>query len=215
MVQGVIFDMDGLMFDTERLALAGWLLAGERMGLSIDGEFVSHLRGRNTADGRALYQKAFGRGDYDAARAIRTGHMDAVIARGGLPVKPGLLPLLEELRGRGLPAALATGTARVRAAEYLRLAGVEEFFSASVCGDEVIHAKPAPDIFLEAAKKLGLPPERCMVLEDSPNGLAAAHAAGCLPVMIPDLTPPTPELERLYAFCVPCLSDVLPLLDLP
>lgn len=214
MVQGVLFDMDGVMFDTERLALAGWLLAGERMGLSIDEAFVSRLRGRNVADGRVIYQTTFGRDDFDDARAIRTAYVDAAIEREGLPVKPGLLPLLEELRRRGVSAALATGTARAKAAEYLRLAEVEAFFSALVCGDEVAHAKPAPDIFLMAAGALGLRPERCMALEDSPNGLAAAQTAGCLPVMIPDLTPPTPELKRLYAFCVPCLSDVLPLLDI-
>ncbi len=205
--------MDGVMFDTERLALEGWLLAGERMGLPIDKDFVSHLRGRNVADSRTFYRGAFGRDDYDAARAIRTDHMDTAIEREGLPVKSGLLPLLEALRERGLPAALATGTARARAMEYLRLAGVERFFSAVVCGDEVPHAKPAPDIFLMAAGALGLPPGRCMVLEDSHNGLAAARAAGCLPVMIPDLTPSTPELERLCAACVSSLSDVIPLLD--
>lgn len=213
MVAGVLFDMDGVLFDTERLAKEGWTLAAEQLGIDITEGFLSRLRGTNVADSRALYRQTFRRDDYDQARAIRVAHADAVIAREGVPMKPGVRELLEELRRREIPAALASGTARDRALGYLRATGIDRYFSSAVCGDEVLHAKPDPDIFLRAARSLGLDPTRCMVVEDSPNGVAAGHAAGCFTVMVPDLSPSTPELAQLYDACVSSLLDVIPLLD--
>lgn len=93
------------------------------------------------------------------------------------------------------------------------MAGVDGFFEAAVCGDEVAHAKPAPDIFLAAAKALGVPAEECLVLEDSPNGLRAARAAGCKAVVVPDITPIPPESEGLWAARAATLADVIPLLE--
>lgn len=213
MAAGILFDMDGVLFDTERLAQKGWQLAAEQLGIPVSEDFLSHLRGTNVADSRALYKSWFGRDDYDEARAIRVAYADQVIAREGVPVKPGVHALLEELRRRDIPAALASGTARDRAMGYLRSAGIDKYFASAVCGDEVLHAKPEPDIFLRAARSLGLDPRRCMVIEDSPNGIRAGHAAGCFTVMVPDLNPPTPELAQLYDACVPSLLDVIPLLD--
>lgn len=213
MVNGVLFDMDGVLLDTERLGLAGWRLAAKQMDVPMDDDFIASLRGRNIPDSRAHYKKTLGRDDYDAVRAIRIAYSDAIIAREGVPVKPGVTELLEVLTARGIPAALATGTRRETALGYLRSVGIDGYFSAAVCGDEVAHAKPSPDIFLQAAALLGVPPEQCIVVEDSVNGLAAARAAGCIPVMVPDLTPSSPAIEPLYDFCVPCLVDVIPLLD--
>lgn len=100
---------------------------------------------------------------------------------------------------------------REKALLYLKMAGVDGFFEATVCGDEVAHAKPAPDIFLAAAKALGVPAEECLVLEDSPNGLRAARAAGCKAVVVPDITPIPPESEGLWAARAATLADVIPL----
>ena len=127
--------------------------------------------------------------------------------------QPGLLPLLEELKARGIPAALATSTTRPTAWGYLTRAGVKDYFAASVCGGEVERPKPNPDVFLKAAGLLGLDPGTCMVLEDSPNGIRAGAAAGCKAVMVPDLMEPTGELRALAAAIVPDLFAVVPLLD--
>ena len=213
MIAGVLFDMDGVLFDTERLAKEGWTQAAEQLGLEITEEFLSRLRGTNVADSRVLYKQTFHRDDYDRARAIRLAHSDAVIAREGVPMKPGVRELLETLRQRDIPAALASGTSRDRAMGYLRSTGIDKYFACAVCGDEVLHAKPDPDIFLRAARSLRLDPKKCMVVEDSPNGVAAGHAAGCFTVMVPDLSPSTPALAQLYDACVPSLLDVIPLLD--
>ena len=139
--------------------------------------------------------------------------MEAQIAAKGLPKRPGLDELLEELARRDLPAVLATSTGRVTALRYLELARVNRYFKGAVCGDEVEHGKPAPDIFLRAAALAGAAPGQCMVQEDSPNGLRAGAAAGCRAVMVPDLDPATPELAALAAAVVPSLREAIPLLD--
>ncbi len=214
MIRGVLFDMDGLMFDTERLGLEGWLEAGRQLGLPITEDFVLQIRGRNKADSRQVSQQMFGPGfDYDAAKAFRDRYADEAIHTRGVPVKPGLVSLLQALQERGIPAALATSTAREKALEYLRLAGVEGYFSAAVCGDEVTRSKPDPEIFCKAAAKLGLAPADCLVLEDSPYGIQAAAAAGCVPMMIPDMTPPQKSLRGLCAAVLPSLADVPAWLD--
>lgn len=215
MVRAVLFDMDGLMFDTERLAQDAWLRAGREKGWPITQEVVSDIRGTNLAGSREIFRQRFGDAvDYDEARALRDGYVEARIRESGLPVKPGLYSLLRALRQKGIPAAVATSTSRETAYAYLELADVRQYFSALVFGDEVARSKPAPDIFLAAAEKLRTKPEHCMVLEDSPNGLRAARAAGCIPVMVPDLTPPTPELSRLCAAVADTLEDAVPLLEI-
>ena len=215
MVRAALFDMDGLMFDTERLALEAWLHAGRAKGWPITEKLISSMHGVNLARSREIFQQRFGDTlDYDEARALRDGYVAEHIRESGLPVKPGLHSLLEALRQKGIPAAVATSTARKTAFAYLELADVRQYFSALVFGDEVARSKPAPDIFLAAAEKLRTKPEQCMVLEDSTNGLRAAHAAGCIPVMVPDLTPPTPELSGLCAAVVSTLEDAVPLLEI-
>ena len=196
------------------------------LGLELPDEVIAAGRGMSVADSRAMYLERLGpEVDYDALRALRVAYADEAIARDGLPVKPGLRQLLEHLRAAGIPAALATATVREKALLYLKMAGVDGFFEAAVCGDEVAHAKPAPDIFLAAAKALGVPAEECLVLEDSPNGLRAARrarpttasraarAAGCKAVVVPDITPIPPESEGLWAACAATLADVIPLLE--
>ena len=122
-----------------------------------------------------------------------------------VPKKKGLDELLAWLKARGLPAAVASSTYRSLVERNLRTAGVEEYFRKVVTGDQVEHGKPAPDIFLLAARQLGLAPGNCLVLEDSFNGVRAGAAAGCVTVMIPDLSQPTPELLSL---CSGCLEDL-------
>ena len=185
--------MDGLMFDTERIGHRGWKYGAQVLGLELPDEVIAAGRGMSVADSRAMYLERLGpEVDYDVLRALRVAYADEAIARDGLPVKPGLRQLLEHLRAAGIPAALATATVREKALLYL---------------------KPAPDIFLAAAKALGVPAEECLVLEDSPNGLRAARAAGCKAVVVPDITPIPPESEGLWAARAATLADVIPLLE--
>ena len=143
MVKGVLFDMDGLMFDTERLSLEAWRFAGRQLGFAPRDEFLLALRGSMGDEARAKLQREFGPGfDYDRTRQVRLAYADSWIEQHGMPVKPGLLPLLEELKARGIPAALATSTTRPTAWGYLTRAGVKDYFAASVCGGEVERPKP-------------------------------------------------------------------------
>lgn len=212
MIRGVLFDMDGLMFDTERIGLAGWLEAGRQLELPITEELIARLRGTGVAQCREIFNSRIPGECYDAARAIRLGYADTYIAEHGLPVKPGLYELLRWLRQAGIPAALATSTGREKALGYLEQAGVSGFFAAAVFGPEVPNPKPAPDIFLEAAARLGADPGSCVVLEDSVNGLRAAKAARCRAIVIPDLTPAPPERDGLWDAQADSLADVIPIL---
>lgn len=212
MLQGVLFDMDGLMFDTERLGREGWLHAAARLGIVIPEQVVSDMRGTGVDQCRELFNRSIPGGLYDKAHELRLSYAEEQIERHGVPVKPGLGELLEYLRQESIPAVLATSTPRDRAERYLEQAGVREDFTAAVCGPEVEHPKPAPDIFLAAVAAIGADPARCVVLEDSPNGLRAARAAGCRTVVVPDLTPAPPPEEGLWDFKAENLRQVIPLL---
>ena len=214
MIQGVLFDMDGLMFDTERIGYEGWKYAGARLGIDISDDLIASFRGTGAKEKRKLFEKAAGSGaDYEEAFALRTAYADEWIRQNGLPVKPGLENLLRYLKESGIKAALATSSPREKAMEYLCLAGVKGYFSAAVCGPEAGRAKPAPDIFLMASEALELQPQECLVLEDSRNGLSAAKAAGCRAVVIPDMEPAPDKEEHLWDAEAANLGEVVSLLE--
>ena len=214
MIEAVLFDMDGLMFDTERMYQKAWLQAGRQMGVPMEPEIVDRLRGRNREGCARVCREAFGEDfDFDAMRTACRALMARWIEEDGLPVKPGLYELLAELERRGIPAVLSTSTTRDSAWGHLQRAKVDRYFLGAVCGDEVSHSKPDPEVFLKAAALAGRDPARCMVLEDSPAGVRAGAAAGCFTVMVPDLTGPDEELKKLADEILPGLRDVIPLLD--
>lgn len=212
MLQGVLFDMDGLMFDTERLGREGWLHAADRLGVDIPEEVIARMRGTGVERCREIFNRSIPGGLYDAAHELRLTYAEKSIAQNGVPVKPGLRELLGYLWQEHIPAVLATSTGRERAERYLEMAGVQNYFTAAVYGPEVKRPKPAPDIFLAAACVIGADPTRCVVLEDSPNGLRAAKAAGCRAIVVPDLTPAPPPEEGLWEFKAENLNQVIPLL---
>ena len=214
MIEAVLFDMDGLMFDTERMYQKAWLQAGRQMGVPMEPEIVDRLRGRNREGCARVCREVFGEEfDFDAMRTACRALMARWIEEDGLPVKPGLYELLAELERRGIPAVLATSTTRDSAWGHLQRAKVNRYFLGAVCGDGVSHSTPDPEVFLKAAALAGKDPARCMVLEDSPAGVRAGAAAGCFTVMVPDLTAPDEELRKLADEILPGLRDVIPLLD--
>lgn len=214
MVEGVIFDMDGLMFDTERLWDEVWEEVGLTLGINAIKEFNKRSRGVNQAGAREIFLQLFGAGGvgYEELQARCSARLEEELER-HIPVKPGLYELLDTLKGRDIPMAVASSTHRKMVLRNLELAGITSYFAAVITGDMVKSGKPAPDIFLAAAKAIGREPERCLVLEDSSNGIRAAAAAGCLSVMVPDLDPPTLGLARLYTVRADSLKQVIDLLD--
>lgn len=208
-IEAVIFDMDGLMFDTERVAAQGWKMAGEQLGFHISETKLRQMRGRNVIAGRALFQEWYnGRISYDEARDIRTAYVTEYIEEKGTPVKDGLPELFRYLKENGCRKAIATSTQRETAEWYFAHASLPFDFEVSVCGTEIKNGKPAPDVFLTAAAKLGLPPERCLVLEDSFSGVRAGAAAGCSVIMVPDLQEPDEETASLCLAVCRTLREV-------
>ena len=190
-IGAVAFDMDGLMFDTEKLAHELWTAAGLKNGWEIRPEILMRLVGQSGPAGRRLMAEAYGTEfPYDAIRASRLDLEAAYFRDKEVPLKTGLLDLLSFFESKHVPMAVATSTARYRVMPLLRKAGIFGRFAFVICGDEVEKTKPDPEIYLKAAARLGVEPGSCLVLEDSLAGIAAAHAAGAIPVMIPDLVGP-------------------------
>lgn len=212
-IDAAIFDMDGLMLDTERLSIVFERRAHEERGIPFR-DLTPLVMGKNTAAVRQIQLEQYGP-DYpiDALRARCQELWDEYLRENPVPVKPGLFPLLRWLRERGIPRGVASSTSAASALPMLEKGGIAPWMDAMVFGDQVVRSKPEPDIFLEAARRLGAEPRRCVVLEDSPNGILAAHRAGMLPVMIPDLVRPEPALEALLFGRRERLDQVIELLE--
>ncbi len=215
MIRGVIFDMDGLMLDTEKLLAKYWMQAAREAGFPMQLQHVLGIRSLAANFAKPKLQGIFGDDfDYEAIRARRRELTARHLQEHGIEIKKGLHKLLAYLREQGMKIAVATATDRERTDLYLKQVGVHDYFDAFVCGDMVKKGKPDPEIYLTACKELGLAPEECMALEDSPNGIRSAHDAGCMAVMIPDLSGPEENLMPYLAACVEDLSRVIDLLEL-
>jgi HAD superfamily hydrolase (TIGR01509 family) len=211
-IDAVLIDMDGTLFDTELAYTEAMRETAHLMGREMTVEFCHSTAGipgpaRNEMI-RALYGEDFSIDDY------RERFTTIVRARfsGGAPLKPGAVALLDFLKARGLKTALATSARRLPTETRLQKAGLFDHFAAIATRDDVAEAKPAPDIYLEAARRLGVAPERCVAFEDSNIGLLAAHAAGTMAFLIPDLVQPPPEIRALCAGVLPDLHAAVAML---
>ncbi len=190
-MKAFIFDMDGLMFDTERVFIGAWDYVGEKMGLGKTGYMVLRTLGMNTEACNQVWRDAFGDDvDIEALWRYSREYMEDYYSRYTVTAKKGLHDLLTYLKRKGYKLAVASSTKRAKVEENLVSAGVRHYFDAVIAGDMVENSKPAPDIYLRAAEAIAVPPESCYALEDSRNGLLSAHRAGCRVIMVPDLWQP-------------------------
>lgn len=214
MIKAVIFDMDGLMIDTERLLVRYWLEAAQYYGYDLKREQILAIRSLAAKYAIPKLQAEAGDDfDYYKVRTLRIQLMNHHIEKYGLEEKQGLGELLDYLKEHHYLTAVATATDPERTRRYLGSLDRLKYFDQIVCASMVENGKPAPDIYLEAAARLGVRPDECMALEDSPNGILSAYRAGMLPVMIPDLSQPDQDTEKLLYGCEENLAKVISLLD--
>ena len=208
--RAVVLDMDGTLLDTEPLAARAWSEAAGAIGVDFDASLPHRMIGRTFADCRALVVEQHGP-DYPTDRLMSGWHAayDAIVERDGLTLKPGVEALFDWLDMHGILRAVATSTRRERARTKLDHARLWTRIDALVGGDEVARGKPAPDIFLAAASRLGVPAATCVVLEDSDAGVLGAIAAGMPPIMIPDLLPPSPAVLEAGTLVLATLDDAV------
>ena len=199
----IIFDMDGLMIDTEPVSKEGWRLALKHYGHDMPEELFGQMLGRTLLTARQLLCGFFGPDfDFDAVYKMRTATMENHIKEHGIGMKKGLLHILERIEQLNIKKCVATSTEWASMERKLGSLRLLERFDGFVTGDQVKEGKPNPEIFLKAAKLIGVEPVNCVVLEDSVAGVAAAYSAGMRPIMIPDLAQPDKAtLTRIYAKC--------------
>jgi HAD superfamily hydrolase (TIGR01509 family) len=195
-IEAVIFDMDGLLLDSESLAMDALVSAGTALGYDMPREFCYLMIGAPADKCRDLAIETYGE-DFPLAEyfALQEQHLRGFVDTGRLRLKAGVGALLDELDARGLRRAIATSSSRARTDHHLALAGIAARFSHIVTRDDVSRGKPDPEPYLTAAARLGTAPSACLALEDSYNGVRAAHAAGMRVIMVPDLLPPTAEMQ--------------------
>lgn len=210
MVRAVIFDMDGVLIDTEKHYNIAWCEAAKQAGYTdFTREHALMLRSCDARAASKMMKGIFGEQfDYYAIREIRRTIVAKRLEKYGLEKKPGLDEILAFLHKKGIKTAVATATPLELTLQHLEKIGVKDQFDKIVSAKQVENGKPAPDVYLYACEQIGEQPKDCIAVEDSPNGIRSAYAAGCMPVMVPDLTEPDEELKPLLYAVVKTLADI-------
>ena len=207
-LKGAIFDQDGLLFDTEKIYQASWIKSGKLQGVEIDPAFPRRFCGV----GRSIIAEMSAK-EYPALDIERYCDTAASLAwekqLAEIPEKkPGVVEILNFCKDHGIRTAVASSSPRRVVTHNLEASGLRDYFDAVVTGDEVTNSKPAPDIFLLAAKRIGVAPGACCVFEDAFSGILGANAAGMCAVMIPDQREPDDEI-RAVCRVYPTLLDAI------
>ena len=197
--------MDGVLLDTEKLYNKCWKQSSAELGFSLSDEEVLSLR---SCDITVASKYFGGKEGYLAVRRRRKELMNALIEKEGITLKKGASHIAGKLRDMGLITAVVTATPLERALGYLEMTGLREGFDTVLSAKDVKRGKPYPDVYIHACETLGLSPSECAAAEDSPNGLMSAHGAGCVTIMVPDLTPYDDSLEEYTDYVVTDLDEL-------
>lgn len=195
-ISGVVFDMDGLMFDTEALIQRTWDIVGPRMGYGPMSHNIYNTLGMNAARRKRYFQDTYGEDfPFETFTDNYRKEYYLYIEEHGVPMKEGLFEVLDWLKEKGIRLALATGSSEASATALLKKAGCYEYFDSMIFGNMITKSKPDPEIYIKACEGLGIPCEEAVALEDSPYGLEAAINAGLMAIMIPDLLENAGQVE--------------------
>ena len=208
--QAIVFDMDGVIFDTERLVIEFWKEVAKKHNIPNIEHTCIQCLGTNRVRTREIFLENYGADfPFDPYRAEVTELFNTHYKGVPLPTKPGIRELLNYLQEQDIKVGLASSTAQHLVRDEIGTAGLLPYFQTLVCGDMVEHSKPAPDIFLKACEILNADPTKSIAIEDSFNGIRSAHCAGMTPIMVPDQVQPTDEIRTLAFHVMPSLLDVL------
>ena len=209
MMKAVIFDVDGTLLDTEQIYMQAWKDAAAELGYEITDELLRKTRAINVKEAARIFESEIGNGfSYDKTRVVRVRIAEEIIQRESPILKPGVTELLAFLQEKRIRLSVASSTHLKGTKEHLSESGILEPFEVVVGGDMVTKGKPNPDIFLKAAELLHLAPEECLVVEDSPAGIRAAHAAGMKAVLVPDQAAITQEIIEMSDVVLESLLDM-------
>ena len=210
MIKGAVFDMDGLMFDSEKLVFENWKKMLTELGYEYNIEIFKNTIGLRTDETKRYYNSLYTEGfDYDALKIRSRKMFFDRIEREGVPIKKGLYELLDFLKQNNIKMAVATSTSRQSCERMLKKSGVYPCFDEIICGDDVTQGKPHPEVFLKASERLGVNPENCIALEDSINGIKSAFSAGMITIMVPDFLQPTDEIKPMISCLCKDLTEVI------
>lgn len=213
-ISAVIFDMDGVIFDSERLVIECWKVVADKYGIDNIEEACFECLGINAALTKELMKKRYGETfPYDVYKKEMSAIFHSRAAGGKLPQKKGIKELLTFLKENQIPTAVASSTRREVVMRELEEGGLLPYFDRVICGDMVERSKPEPDIFLKACESLSIDATEAYAIEDSYNGIRAAFRAGMKPIMVPDLAEPTEEMEKLACCILPSLFEVMEYLN--
>ncbi|MCR5060162.1 MAG: HAD family phosphatase [Saccharofermentans sp.] len=208
-IQAVIFDLDGTLTDTEKYYQVAWPMAIEHFGYKCEPWMPLELRSLGRPFAPLQFKEWFGEDfDYYKVRDYRKQIVKEMIAKEGIPLKPGAVSILKWLKEQEITVAMATANGYERTSGYLDRIGLREYFDRIICADMVEYGKPAPDIYAYAVSQIGTDPDRTIAVEDSPNGVRSAYKAGLKVVMVPDLTEPDDEISDMLYACVAKLDDI-------
>ena len=210
MLKAVIFDMDGVIFDSERKVTECWLEIAAKYGIEGIEEQCHRCLGVNAAVTRQIMLEHYGADfPYDEYKAEASALYHKRYDGGRLPMKPAIRELLAWLREQGIKTAVASSTRSPVVIQQLKDAGLMEYYDAVIGGEMVAVSKPEPDIFLKACEELGVSPADAWGIEDSYNGIRSVSRAGMHPIMVPDMAPPTEEMWELAEAILPSLGEVV------
>ena len=209
-MRALVFDMDGVIFDSESIVLDCWQKVFEAHGIEYHSDVVMRSIGMDAYATGRVFRERYGEDfPFEEYREERKVFFNEIVSTTGLPVKPGVQELISYLHSSNMKVGLATSTQASQTRAELRAAGLLDQFDVIITGDMVQNSKPAPDIYIRACEALGEAPERIFCVEDSYNGIISAHRAGLKPIMVPDLLPPLPSIRDLCVAICPKLDAVI------